>query len=51
MKHDCFVDTVICHCCLWIQFVETPDPQYDLKETDVIQPKIISARYIDVKKQ
>ena len=29
--------------------MEIPDPQYDLKETDDIQPTITSARYIDVK--
>ena len=34
----------------WIKFVETPVPQYDVNETEQIQPKIILAEYIDVRK-
>ena len=34
----------------WIQFVEAPDPCYNVSETEEIQPEIISAKYIDVRK-
>ena len=33
-----------------IKFVEKPVPQYDVNETEQIQPKIIFAEYIDVRR-
>ena len=34
----------------WIKFVEAPVPQYDVIETEQIQPKIILVEYIDVRR-
>ena len=34
----------------WIKFVETPVPQYDANEKEQIQPEIILAEYIDVRR-
>ena len=34
----------------WIKFVETLVPQYEVNETETIQPEIILAEYIDVRK-
>ena len=33
----------------WIQFVKAQEPQYNLTETEEIQPEIILAEYIDVR--
>ena len=32
----------------WIQFVEAPNPCYNISETEEIQSEIILAKYIDV---
>ena len=34
----------------WIKFVQAQVPQYDVNETEQIQPEIISADYIDVRR-
>ena len=34
----------------WTKFVETLVPQYEVNETETIQPEIILAEYIDVRK-